>query len=145
MGRRRRNRRRAESSTRRVPTNPLRDLYRDVQNRSTNRLRGSSRYSYSNSFSNGYRSITEASRPRGFSFSVGATHPTRPGPRGPAPDYFTSVRNYFRESPKAPKEHTVCSRRNERKRVIFATGQAGKGGQKAPVWTNESRIRCRRK
>lgn len=43
----------------------------------------------------------------------------------------------------SPTSSSVCSRRQARKEVIFATGNAGRKGQKSPVWTEESKKRCK--
>lgn len=40
-------------------------------------------------------------------------------------------------------EKTVCDRRRERREVLFASGKGGKKGQKAPVWTLNSKVRCK--
>lgn len=37
----------------------------------------------------------------------------------------------------------VCSRRAERREVIFASGKGGQKGQKPPVWTPKSKVRCK--
>lgn len=39
-------------------------------------------------------------------------------------------------------EKTVCEARRERREVIFAKGQGGRSGQKSPVWTRKSKIKC---
>lgn len=36
----------------------------------------------------------------------------------------------------------ICSSRHERKEVMFASGNAGKRGQKKPVWTSKSKVKC---
>lgn len=36
----------------------------------------------------------------------------------------------------------VCVQRQSRKEVIHALGHAGKAGQKSPVWTKKSKVRC---
>lgn len=41
-----------------------------------------------------------------------------------------------------PKEHPICKKRQERKEVMFATGKAGKGGQK-PMKKPLLNIRCK--
>lgn len=41
-----------------------------------------------------------------------------------------------------PKEHPICQKRKERKEVMFATGKAGKGGQK-PMKKPLLNIRCK--
>lgn len=41
-----------------------------------------------------------------------------------------------------PKEHPICQKRKERKEVMFATGKAGKGGQK-PLRKPILNIRCK--
>lgn len=40
--------------------------------------------------------------------------------------------------------NTVCEARAQRKEVMHATGNAGKRGQNVPVFTANSKIRCRR-
>lgn len=41
-----------------------------------------------------------------------------------------------------PRKMTLCEVRDERTQVIHALGHAGRGGQKTPVWTRKSRIKC---
>lgn len=41
-----------------------------------------------------------------------------------------------------PKEHPICQKRKERKEVLFATGKAGKSGQK-PMKKPLLNIRCK--
>lgn len=41
-----------------------------------------------------------------------------------------------------PRNVLICIRRKQRKQVLFATGKAGKSGQKKPKWTEDSFIRC---
>lgn len=38
---------------------------------------------------------------------------------------------------------SVCEQRRERAEVMFATGVAGSRGQRAPVWTSRSKVRCK--
>jgi len=37
----------------------------------------------------------------------------------------------------------VCVSRGVREEVMHALGHAGKGGQKSPVWTQKSKVRCK--
>lgn len=37
---------------------------------------------------------------------------------------------------------SVCVGRSQRKEVMFATNKAGRVGQKSPVWTKKSKVRC---
>lgn len=37
---------------------------------------------------------------------------------------------------------TLCEARQERTEIIHALGHAGKSGQKTPIWTKKSRIKC---
>lgn len=37
----------------------------------------------------------------------------------------------------------VCVQRAQRAEVMHATGKAGRGGQKTPVWTDRSSIKCK--
>lgn len=50
-------------------------------------------------------------------------------------------------SPAADERRTtmVCVSRSTRREVLHATGQAGKAGQKPPVYNRLSKIHCRRK
>ena len=38
---------------------------------------------------------------------------------------------------------SLCEQRSERKQIMFATGNAGKRGQKTPLWTELSRRKCK--
>lgn len=38
---------------------------------------------------------------------------------------------------------TVCESRKERKQVMFASGRAGRKGQRTPIWTKQSKLRCK--
>lgn len=40
-------------------------------------------------------------------------------------------------------EKTICESRSERKQVMFATGSAGRKGQRTPMWTQKSKVRCK--
>ncbi len=42
----------------------------------------------------------------------------------------------------APSKETPCERRQARKEIIHATGNAGKTGQKPSVWKDSSYERC---
>lgn len=46
-------------------------------------------------------------------------------------------------SVKVFSEKSICQRRAERAEVIHATGKAGKGGQKSPRFTRNSKVRCK--
>lgn len=35
-----------------------------------------------------------------------------------------------------------CRKRAQRKQIMHATNRAGQSGQKSPIWTKESRLRC---
>lgn len=37
---------------------------------------------------------------------------------------------------------SVCVGRSQRKEIMFATNKAGRVGQKSPVWTKKSKVRC---
>jgi len=37
---------------------------------------------------------------------------------------------------------SICVNRQSRAEVMHATGRAGKVGQKTPVWTKKSKVRC---
>jgi hypothetical protein len=39
----------------------------------------------------------------------------------------------------------VCENRHVRREVMHALGKSGKGGQKKPVWTEKSKIKCKEK
>lgn len=41
-----------------------------------------------------------------------------------------------------PPEHPICRKREERRQIMFATGKAGKGGQKPRQNNNDIKIRC---
>lgn len=38
---------------------------------------------------------------------------------------------------------SICVQRSERKQVMFATNKAGRRGQRSPIWTKLSRVRCK--
>lgn len=40
-------------------------------------------------------------------------------------------------------EADICRSRRERREVMFATNRAGRAGQKSPVWTEQSRKKCK--
>lgn len=42
-----------------------------------------------------------------------------------------------------PEELSMCERRRRRKEVMFAKRKAGKGGQKRPRWTENSKVNCK--
>lgn len=44
-------------------------------------------------------------------------------------------------APVVPK--SICDSRREREEVIHATGKAGRRGQRRPLWTKQSRVRCK--
>lgn len=42
-----------------------------------------------------------------------------------------------------PPEHPICRERSERRAMMFATGKAGKGGQRPRRDTNNIKLRCK--
>lgn len=43
------------------------------------------------------------------------------------------------------KPVSVCERRSRRRRALFATRKAGRGGQRRPIWNAESYVQCKRR
>lgn len=41
-----------------------------------------------------------------------------------------------------PPEHPICRKREERRELMFATGKAGKGGQRPRRDNNDIKVRC---
>lgn len=63
---------------------------------------------------------------------------------------FSPSAEVFSEPPSSveydkPEDVTPCVRRKQRREVIFAENKAGRGGQKKPRWTKDSKVACRRK
>lgn len=64
------------------------------------------------------------------------------------PNYYPYVRSYTYENVSSrigfanPWQVVICVRRKRRKEVMFATGRAGKGGQKSPKRNWYSEVRC---
>jgi len=46
---------------------------------------------------------------------------------------------------KTPSEVSTCVRRKQRTEVLHALRQTGRGGQKKPVWKDQSHIQCKRR
>lgn len=42
-----------------------------------------------------------------------------------------------------PPEHPICVQRQERRELLFATGRAGKGGQRPRRKNNDIKLRCK--
>ncbi len=42
-----------------------------------------------------------------------------------------------------PPEHPICVKRQERRELLFATGRAGKGGQRPRRQNNDIKLRCK--
>lgn len=66
-----------------------------------------------------------------------------------SPDRFAYLRSFPRQEKAietfrqgSPRKMTLCERRDERTEVLHALGHTGKTGQKSPVWTRKSRIKC---
>lgn len=66
------------------------------------------------------------------------------------PDRFAHLRNLRMSVPQSrirfdkPDQVLVCVRRKTRREIMFATKNAGRGGQRRARWNEASRISCRR-
>lgn len=137
MGRSRR--RRASSSNRRLPTSSLRTHSRRPSR--TNFLReGFSRRSASRS---GY--VTRRTRMRSRVTPRSRLFYNAPLMAPPVPLY-SPVISLPESTPvvrkKVSRVRSVCDSRRVRSEVMFASGKAGKSGQKTPKWTSMSRKKC---
>jgi hypothetical protein len=79
----------------------------------------------------------QAPRPRTFTVRPLSGNPTRQASR-PWSGYTSQ---HSIGSPNEPK--TICTRREERREIIHATGNAGKVGQNKPKFTLTSTVRCK--
>lgn len=78
--------------------------------------------------------------------NVNFNRPTLPSPARYRPDRMFDLGVVAAAAPAAgqdQEETPVCVERQVRKEVMFATGKAGRVGQKSPVWTRKSRVRCK--
>lgn len=71
-------------------------------------------------------------------YSVQRTRYRAPTVRRPFP-LFADIRDV----PVLPRSAVICARRRSRKEVMFATGNAGRRGQRKPHRNENSNLRCR--
>lgn len=128
-----RKRRRDEVTTRRVPT-----FYDQTYKMPSTDL---------SSFLDDFRDVRSV---------VDLVDPQRARPTSVGPRFVTEYQNKNLERQSSPYdpfvarkmrparvEKSLCESRRERKEVIFATGNSGRKGQRPPIWTRLSRVRCK--
>lgn len=144
MSRRRRNNTERREATRRVPLRNTSDSRRlnsssgwGYPTRSPLKLSHEAPSRLKTSFKN-TRPYTVTSTP-----STNTQTPSKPY-RAPNWAPVTADQNN-RQKQKKIEQPTICQKRHERRQLMFATGNAGKIGQKKPVWTQQSKITCKGK
>lgn len=140
----RRNRRRDAGARRSLPTysDPIGDLYRSLKRPQVVypiQARRVAKEMYG-------KAISQEKRPRLGQGPIGRSNKRRndndrriKGSVGTSFHYSAPIRAFVEEV----KNESVCSRRSERREVIFATGKGGQKGQRPPVWTQNSKVRCK--
>lgn len=59
------------------------------------------------------------------------------------PNWSSVDQKKIEQPSRAVENRPLCALRAERREIMFATGNAGRTGQKTPVWTSLSKRKCR--
>ena len=132
---RNRRRRRDAVTNRRLPTSQR-------ARRSDNQTEWSFRDPFNRRSEATYEYVSQTN-PRRFRLPANVNQRNTRIVRGYAPTLTRGTLGGVQSSPRKIRTTSLCESRREREEVLHAKGLSGRRGQKPPIWTQKSKVRCK--